>query len=149
MTAPTLLDFATVLDRLNAVVNERPTYVNTAPDPDAPGEYLTCFYLDSEGSPSCIVGHALHTELTEAGLTPDSRANTLGVFQLLRWHEAKGIPITTRAVRLLYDTQIKQDHGDTWRDALAYALRESAKTEHLDDTAPTPNPYLALEHPTA
>lgn len=139
---PTLLDFETVLARVEAVVAERPDYVNAVPATKGYSEYKTCFYFNPDGSPSCIVGQALASELAAAGVRHGRSSNTHGVLQLLARDVT--IPLTEKAVRFLWRLQSQQDLGATWGDALAYAKRDLAQNEHLDDTEPADSPYRAL-----
>lgn len=92
------------------------------------GDYTGCRYLDPEGEPSCVVGVTLdrlgipRDEIGEM----DTEANFLGqsVPQVVLGSDApfwRAFDLGAR--RLLALTQGQQDSGDTWGEALEYALK--------------------------
>lgn len=153
-----VITYDEVFTRVVAAVNERGRlYVNSAPivaghpdfDPDLAGKdqgWETCRYFMPDGSPSCIVGVALAGELAESGVTPGSKSNERGIFQLLA--KDVEIPLTARAIRFLWRLQSMQDHGKPWGEALDTAAADVASSlDSLDDTVPADDPYNALRPP--
>ncbi len=70
-----------------------------------------CRYFESDGSPSCIVGHVL----ADHGYTfdPESFRNKVNVIGI------RSIVITSDAVAYgLLDAQVTQDQGETWEQAV-------------------------------
>jgi hypothetical protein len=74
-----------------------------------------CVYFESDGTPSCLIGHALEAELRSIG-TATSVANELGI----EAQQFEGL-LTLDAMRYLASAQEAQDSGKPWGRALAQA----------------------------
>lgn len=112
----TKITYESALDAMNKAIDAKGEdfrYIN--PD-EAPDDFV-CRYFDSEGNPSCIVGHvyAAHGygpgDIQE-GATPSSFSNSLVEYDDIYIPQA------------LRDAQYMQDRGTTWGDARADFIRK-------------------------
>lgn len=112
----TTITYESALDAIDKAIESKGEdfrYVN--PD-EAPDDFV-CRYFDSEGNPSCIVGHvyAAHgygPDDIQEGATPSSLSNSLVEY------DAFHVPHALRAA------QYAQDHGKTWADARIEFIRK-------------------------
>ncbi len=120
------IDFDTAVTQLNALADNRPTFIYEAPDG------VNCVYF-ADGTPSCIVGHVIanlggsHDDLKLAWHTEDPDAGELdlndesAVGDLVR-HGVLNADEKTED--LLSRVQGKQDTGIPWGRAVAEAIEE-------------------------
>ena len=105
------------------VVRENPNGYGDARHPKSNG----CYYFNADGTPSCIIGHAL----AKCGVEPfefDDFKN----YMVIANHILDTVGVYDKTVRLAALTaQRVQDDGDTWQNAgisFESALGESGKT---------------------
>ena len=81
----------------------------------------TCLYIKDGTStqPACVLGHYFVKEL---GFSDVHRYEAKSPERVLNGH---GYEVAPNAQRFLNTMQTSQDHGDTWEEALAGAMREA------------------------
>lgn len=126
---PDLITFEIARDRIKAVAEERPDYVNAVPSIDEETEepsdrFEECFYFNEDGSPSCIVGTAFAVELTERDVHAGAVANKTGIIGLVWGHK---LALTPRAAYFLQIVQEEQDEGATWSATFENAVEKAAE----------------------
>lgn len=94
--------------RVRAVAAERPEYVYQMVNDQ-------CLYFNPDGTPSCLVGHALADELRAAGVSPGNRWNGKGIYFLIGELD---LPIDQAARHYLSGVQSAQDSFTPWGQAV-------------------------------
>lgn len=82
-----------------------------------------CVYFNTDGRPSCIVGHMLSDDHVDSSLFVDESGNR----QIINTSEVVvlGVFADERAAAFLSSLQMHQDKGATWAEALRLAILES------------------------
>lgn len=99
------------------------------------GRGVNCRYFNDDMTPSCLVGTAFASELTEAGVTPADSSNEDNVQGLV---DHGLIAIEPLALDYLTWAQDSQDSGNPWRTAVQAAdeyLAERLASQQLIDVA--------------
>lgn len=104
------------LDALRKAIELRGSYRTN------PGANRSCYYVEDDGTPACIVATAFHI----AGLplpTPGTDENEHGIKALIEEYRfyADTVRFTNGAVQVLAEAQVIADEGGTWGSALQYA----------------------------
>lgn len=136
-TVPVLINYAEALRRLEAVADGRKDYVNAVRLADGTLSDCTNLKRAEDGSivGSCIVGSAFAAELIEAGVTPEMRVNSGGVYAMLTDGLPGRVEVTAKAYQFLEAAQSAQDGGTAWGDAIEYAKgRVEDDYDDADDT---------------
>lgn len=90
----------------------------------------SCQNFDSEGAPSCVVGHILSyegmklediTDVVEPTFNENMDLNHLGIHTM---RSRGAVQVSDEALRFLNELQILQDHGETWGHSYTAALRK-------------------------
>lgn len=143
MSQPTLLRYADVVSRVEAVAKGREDYVYPKVTVVIEGETYSngdpltdaiCVYLEDDQTPSCLVGQAFALDIVEVGITPDDQVNQDSVATLFVTSPlGERYQVTRKAARFLAQVQGEQDTGIPWGQAIETAKHQS---EGLDDVDP-------------
>lgn len=112
----TTITYESALEAIDKAIEKKGEDFRYVIPEEAPDDFV-CRYFDSEGKPSCIVGHvyAAHgygpDDIREGG-TPIAYSNVMNVE-----YDNSDIPLALR------DAQDAQDHGETWAVARAEFIR--------------------------
>lgn len=85
--------------------------------------FAQCYY-ESNGEPMCIVGHALFNVGVDLRVLEEMDANiaTIDSKPNLKTLEQHEVTMTPAALKFLKSAQAVQDTGQTWGEALDWAL---------------------------
>ena len=118
-TATEQISAVSVINMLGEIVDGHEDYVYDIE--------FGCVYFDSDGAPSCLVGHVLAAYGYTAQLFTDNQVLMDGMMfgnsARFEWVARRvQLPFTRSAVRVLDYAQTLQDERHSWGEAYAHAL---------------------------
>lgn len=117
MTEKKKLTYENAVGLLTEIVSERPDHVFVATEKD----YNVCFYSDTAGNPSCVMGHFLSRLGVQLPIKDYEGWDITFVLESL------GYELESQTSLLLTTTQQEQDTaGVSWGSALQRGLRSVA-----------------------
>lgn len=117
------ITYEDVLDEVTKIVNEQGRdHVYEKPD----GSH-DCLYFADSGAPSCLVGHWIHALDNadfENAVRQAERTSPFSAQELIDLAIEYNLDIEyeSSAIQFLSEAQAMQDRGETWGDALDYAI---------------------------
>lgn len=110
------LEYDKAVELLEEIVAEKGDYCYTE-DPKTDERRKAqnsnmCFYANEDGTPGCIIGHLVHK------LNPEFDLNLIERKGAARALQAAGFDVRADAATLVRKTQMSQDLGYTWRQAV-------------------------------